>query len=248
MKINRQYTPYEGDKDKEFLISSFRKCVTEKREIDKLLESLITPYIKSKNLKILDACCGIGYISYFLSEISPDSTFLGIDKTLYLIEEGKKLCANKKNISFEIGDIYDLSAKFHKTFDITINWRVLSFIPYYDEMIRDLISVTKKHIFISSLFYDGDIDFEIKVREFKKESGKKQFNAYWNVYSYPHFKEFVYSLGAKNIEAYDFEIDIDVPKPPIDDMSSYTIRLENDKKLQVAGAVVLTWKIIRIDL
>lgn len=246
--MNRQYTPYEGDKDKEFLINSFKKCVTEKREIDKLLERLITPYIKSPNLKILDACCGIGYISYFLSEISPDSTFLGIDKTPYLIEEGKKLCANKKNISFDIGDIYDVATKFHKTFDITVNWRVLSFIPYYDQMIRDLISVTKKHIFISSLFYDGDIDFEIKVREFKKESGEKQFNAYWNVYSYPHFKEFVYSLGAKNIEAYDFDIDIDVPKPPIDDMSSYTIRLENGKKLQVAGAVVLTWKIIRIDL
>jgi len=40
------------------------------------------------------------------------------------------------------------------------------------------------------LFYEGDIDFEIKIREFKKESGKKKFNAYYNVYSLPQLRNF----------------------------------------------------------
>jgi hypothetical protein len=108
--------------------------------------------------------------------------------------------------------------------------------------------MTKNYIFISSLFYDGDIDFEIKVREFKKELGKERFNSFYNVYSLPRFKEFVFGLGIKNIEVYNFDINIDIPQPPIDQMGTYTIRLENSKKLQISGAVVMYWKVIRIDL
>lgn len=248
MENSRRHIHYDGEKDKENIINSFKKCVTEKREMDKLLEKLITPYIKSKSLKILDACCGIGYISYFLSEISPNSTFFGVDQTPYLIEEAKKLCSDKKNISFEITDVYDLPARFPKKFDISISWRTLSWLPYYDQMLKDLFAVTKDHIFLSSLFYDEDIDFEIKVREFKKETGKEHFNDYYNVYSFPRFQKFVYGLNAKKIEVCDFEINIDIPKPPIDQMSAYTIKMENGKRLQISGAIILTWKIIRIDL
>jgi len=212
---NIRYKYHDGEKDKEFEINSFKKCVTEKRELDKYLEKLISPYISKKNLQILDAPCGIGHISYFLSEISPQSKFLGIDQTPWIIEEAKKLCKDKKNISFEVGDVHDLLLRFKKKFDITINWRTLSWIPYYEQMLKDLVYVTKNHIFLSSLFYDGDIDFEIKVREFKKETGKEHFNYYYNVYSYPRFEKYVKSLNVRNIESLDFKIDIDVTKPPI---------------------------------
>jgi len=243
---NRQH--YDGEKDKEFIISSFRKCVTDKREMDVFLEKLISPLIKSKKKNILDACCGIGHIPYFLSDVSPESKFLGIDQTPYLVEEGKKLCQNKPNISFEIEDVYNISKKYKKSFDISINWRTLSWLPYYDQILKELIAVTKEHIFLSSLFYDGDIDFITQVREFKTETGKEHFNDYYNVYSLPRFKKFVLELGAKNVEVYDFDISVDLPKPSIDQMISYTEKLANGKRLQLSGAVVLYWKIIRIDL
>jgi len=246
--MERRYTYFDGKKDKDFNINEMRKYVEKKQEIDKFLEKLITPIIKDKDFKILDACCGIGHIPYFLSDISPRSTFLGVDQTPYLIEEARKLCLDKKNISFEVADIYDLPARYQKTFDISLNLKTISWLPYYDQFLKAMISVTKKHIFLSSMFYDGDIDFEIKVREFKKEAGKAGYNSYYNVYSYPHFQEFVYGLGVKNIEAYDFEIDIDIPKPPRDMMGTYTVKLENGKRLQISGAVVMSWKIIRIDL
>ena len=245
---NRKRQHYDGEKDREFIISSFQKCVIEKREMDSFLEKIISPFIQSKRKNILDACCGIGHIPYFLSQISPESEFLGIDQTSYLIEEAKKLCKNKSNISFRNEDVYDISKKYKKSFDISINWRTLSWLPYYDQMMKELISVTKEHIFLSSLFYDGDIDFITKIREFKTETGKSHFNDYYNVYSLPQFKKFVFELGAKNIETYDFDINIDLPKPPIDQMISYTEKLENGKRLQISGAVILYWKIIRIDL
>jgi len=245
---NRSRQHYDGEKDKEFIISSFKKCVTDKREMDIFLEELISPFIKSKKKNILDACCGIGHIPYFLSEISPESRFLGIDQTSYLIDEGKKLCQNKSNISFKNEDVYNISKKYKKTFDISINWRTLSWLPYYDQMLKELIAVTKDQIFLSSLFYDGDIDFITQVREFKTETGKEHFNDYYNVYSLPQFKKFVFGLGAKNVESYDFDIGLDLPKPQIDQMISYTEKLAGGKRLQLSGAVVLFWKIIRIDL
>ena len=245
---NRERPHYDGEKDKEYIISSFKKCITEKREMDKYFETIISSFIKSKKCNILDACCGIGHLPYFLSEISKESKFLGIDQTSYLIDEAKKLCKGKSNISFEINDMYNISTKYPKEFDISINWRTLSWLPYYDQMLKELFTVTKNHIFLSSLFYDGDIDFITQVREFKTETGKKHFNDYNNVYSLPHFKKFAYELGAKNIEVYDFDISIDLPKPSIDQFVSYTEKLENGKRLQISGAILLPWKIIRIDL
>ena len=246
--MERRYNYHKGNADKEFELESYRKCVQEKRELDKFLETIITPYIENKSLKILDAPCGIGHISYFLNDISPSSSFFGIDQTPWMIEEAKKLCHEKQNITFQVGDLYDVLPDYKKTFDITINWRTLSWIPYYDEMLKLLFHDTKKHIFLSSLFYDGDIDFETKVREYRKEVGKKQFNYYCNVYSFTHFKEFAYSLGAKDVKSYNFHINKDIPKPPIDQFSSYTLKLENGDRLQLSGTIILPWKVIQIDL
>ena len=138
--------------------------------------------------------------------------------------------------------------KFTKFFDVSINWKTISWLPYYDELIKSLFQVTKNHIFLSSLFYDEDIDFEIKVREFKKQSGKKGYNLFYNVYSYPHFERFLYKMGAKKVKSYKFEMKNDLPKSTNDLMGTYTLKLENGKRLQISGTLVMPWKIIRIDL
>jgi len=245
--MNRRYDYHDEEKDKEFNISSMTKYLKEKHEIDKKLEKIITPYIESKKLKILDACCGIGHISHFLSKISPETDILGIDQTSYLIEEAKKL-SNNSRLSFEIGDIYDLPKKYDKNFDISVCWKTLSWLPYYDEIMKSLISCTKNYIFLSALFYEGEIDFQIKVREYKKEKGKDDFTLYYNVYSLPHFKKFVFEQGVKNVDVYDFDISIDIPKSDKDYMGTYTEKLENGKRLQISGAVLMSWKIIKIGI
>lgn len=246
--MNSRYQYFKQDSDKEFVISSMRKYIDEKQEIDKFLEKLISPFLKTNSLKILDACCGIGHLPYFLSDINPEIEFLGIDQTEYLIDEAKKICNNKKNVQFEAVDVFDFVKNKQKEFDICINWKTLSWISYYTDFMKALFKVTKKHIFLSALFYDGDIDFEIKVREFKKEAGKNGFNLYYNIYSYPQFEKFVKSLGAKNIESFDFEIEKDIPKSSLDVMGTYTEKLQGGKKLQISGAVIMSWKVIHIEL
>ena len=244
----KSYKYFSGKKDKDFVIKSMKNYFYKKQELDKLLETLISPYLLKKKLNVLDACCGLGHISYMLGKKFTNSTFTGIDQTSYLIQEAKQICNDQNNISFFTKDIYNLPKKYQKLFDVSVNWKTISWLPYYEDILRVLFSVTKNHIFLSSLFYDGDIDFEIKVREFKKESGKNNFNVYYNVYSLPKFKKYLYDLGAKKIQSYDFEINTDLPRPPIDQMGTYTEQLTNGKRLQISGNIVMNWKIIRIDL
>jgi ubiquinone/menaquinone biosynthesis C-methylase UbiE len=246
--MNRNYKYFPSETDKNLHIDSMKKYVTTKQELDKQLDKLIIPLIQNKQFQILDACCGIGHLDYFLSSSSPDSSFIGIDQTSFLIDEAKILCADKKNVSFEVEDIYNLPTKYAKFFDISINWKTLSWLPHYDEFMKSLFAITKKHIFISSLFYDGNIDFEIKVKEYETEKRKEQFDLFYNIYSYPRFEKFVYDLGAKSVRSYDFNIDIDIPKPTLDDMGTYTITQNNQKRIQVSGPIMMLWKIIQIDL
>jgi ubiquinone/menaquinone biosynthesis C-methylase UbiE len=246
--MTSRYQYFKEEKDKEFVIASMKKYVNEKQEIDKFLEKLISPFLNTKSLKILDACCGIGHISYFLSKINPNNEFLGIDQTDYLINEAKKLCKNEKNIEFKTIDVFDFTKNRQKEFDICINWKTLSWIPYYEDFIKELFKVTKKHIFLSSLFYEGDIDFQVKVREFQKESGKNDFNLYYNVYSLPKFKKYLISIGAKNIHVYDFKIQKDIEKPPVNQMGTYTEKISTGDRLQISGIVIMNWKIIHIEL
>lgn len=242
----RRFRYFLGDKDKERILEGMRKYVTKKQELDKFLEKRITPLIKGKKLKILDACCGIGHLIYFLKDISPQSHFLGIDNVPYLIEEAKKLC-HGSNAEFRVMDVYTLSEVFGKEFDISLNWKTISWLPRYEEIMKELFKVTKKHIFVSSLFYDGDIDFEIKATMHKSEHGKKRHYHYYNVYSYPRFEEFCHDLGAKKVIPYDFGIKIDIPKPPLDEMGTHTMKLENGRRIQVSGVVLMQWKVVRID-
>ncbi|MBI2405086.1 class I SAM-dependent methyltransferase [Candidatus Gottesmanbacteria bacterium] len=240
----KRYIYHKGDDA--FAIASMKKYL-KKQEMDKLLEKLIKPVIAGKKLKILDAGCGVGHVSGLLSALSPRSAFTGVDQTPLYITTARQLY-RAENLAFEVGDLEDLPSKYPKGFDVAVSRAVISWIPYYTDFMRALVKVAKKHIFLSSLFYEGDIDFITKVREFKKESGKEDFNAYYNVYSIPHFKEFMRSLGAKKVKVTDFDIGIDLPRGPVDHMGTYTEKLKNGKRLQISGAVVMSWKWLRIDL
>jgi len=56
------------------------------------------------------------------------------------------------------------------------------------------------------------------------------------------------ALGARTVHAHDFEIGIDLPRESPHHMGTFTLRLENGKRLQLSGAVIMSWKIIQIDL
>jgi SAM-dependent methyltransferase len=246
--MDDRHTYAKGDKDKAFIIGSMTKYVHQPQELDKFLRTLMAPVIQGRDLRVLDAACGIGHLSQMVAEVSPGSSYLGVDQTPYLVEQARELWSGNERATFEQGDVCSLPTKYPKHFDVTISWKTVSWLPYYEDMVRALVDVTRGHVFLSSLFYDGDIDFEIKVREFRKESGRDGFSGYYNVYSYPRFREFVRSLGVKAVHADDFAIGIDIPRGPVDQMGTYTERLEDGRRLQLSGVVLMAWKVVRIDV
>jgi len=241
---------FQHEEDRQRAVQTMTAYLREKPEQVKFFEQIISPYLINRSpLSVLDACCGIGDMSHFLSQLNPEATFVGIDRADFLLTEARKL-QDYPNVTFREMDLFQLSSNFPgKAFDLAVCKQTLSWLPDYQAAMRELISVTREAIFASSLFYDGRIDFTTRVREYVTEAGKSDFNAFYNVYSFPVFREFCIAAGAKDVVGFDFQIGIDLPRPTnIDRMGTYTQRLESGDRLQFSGALLMPWKIVRIDL
>lgn len=237
--------------EREYAVGSMKRYYETKQEVVKFFEELTVPFFaEHKEALVLDACCGLGDLTYFLSRANPQAHFVGIDKATFLLDEARQLCEGNSNITFTEADVLALSRSFDsRTFDLTVCKQTLSWLPDYKEAVREMMAVTKQSIFASSLFYDGRIDYNIRIREHVTEAGHDDYNGYYNIYSLPIFREFCLAHGAKDMVAFDFDIDIDLPRPEDSDrMGTYTLRLESGKRLQVSGALLMPWKIVRIDL
>lgn len=228
-----------------------QKYFATKPEQVKLFEELIAPYFAEQpESRMLDACCGAGDLTYFLSRSNPRASFVGVDNAPFLVRQARQHFNGNPQITFQEGDIYALSKQFApQSFDLAVCKQTLSWLPTYKGAVRELMKVTRRAVFASSLFYDGRIDFETRVREHAADSENEEFNAYYNVYSFPVFREFCIAAGARDVVGFDFKIGIDLPRPASPDrMGTYTLKMENGERLQVSGALLMPWKIVRIDL
>ena len=93
----------------------------------------------NKNDSVLDAGCGEGYVSYFLSK---KAKVIGLDISTKLIKENKKL-AHKK-LSFIALDLNKLSKKFKSRFNKIVCLEVLEHAENLDNIIHNFSKVLKK--------------------------------------------------------------------------------------------------------
>ena len=240
---------FQHQREREHALQSMRAYLRNKPEQVKFFEEILAPYL-TDDVSVLDACCGIGDLLYFLAQLNPHARFTGVDKAEFLIDEARTHFADTPNVTFEPGDIYALSDQFgKKAFDLSVCKQTLSWLPSYARPVEELMAVTRRAVFISSLFYDGRIDFETRVREHTTDAGRDGYNAFYNVYSFPVFREFCLERGAKDVVGFDFNIRIDLPRPENPDrMGTYTVQLQSGERLQISGALLMPWKIVRIDL
>lgn len=204
---------------------------------------------KNKN-KVLDACCGYGRLIYFMNEFDNSQSYIGIDYMDELINLGKQLFNNQENIRFICNDIMNIGNKFEKSFDISINYKTLSWLEQYETIIEQLIKVTKKKIYITSLFWDGDIDFITKI--YQNASTNNEEYTFLNTYSLKKFSNYCIGLGAKEVNSENMHINIDLEsKSNESELSTYTKKIapcNGVKRLEFTGNVLLNWKLIEIVL
>ncbi|MBT7610943.1 MAG: class I SAM-dependent methyltransferase [Bacteriovoracaceae bacterium] len=239
-------------KYKEFIHNEIKRdkesfCPIRRERQFNFLWPKIKENISEGRTSFLDLCCGHGRLIHFLEKDFSYLKIHGIDYVEEFINDAKEKFANNSNITFELGDAFNLSEGHKKKFDCTINYKTLSWLPYYTRVIEEMIKVTKSRIYITSLFWDGDIDFITKI--YNNASENDQTHVYLNTYSLPKFKNFCLNKGAKEVLSTDMRLDIDIEqKDNQNELHTFTRKLETGDRIELTGAVALNWKLIEIVL
>ncbi|MCR8630131.1 class I SAM-dependent methyltransferase [Paenibacillus radicis (ex Xue et al. 2023)] len=98
--------------------------------------------ILTKGMTILDVGCGTGAITRGIAEaVGPNGRVIGIDSNPSLIEKAHRAHGGIPGLSFETGDIYNLT--YDKEFDIVTSARVLIWLSDPLKALKMMISATK---------------------------------------------------------------------------------------------------------
>src|SRR5829696_7295091 len=92
---------FQHEREREYALQSMRAYLRNKPEQVKFFEEIVGPYLKESDVSMLDACCGIGDLLYFLAQVNPNARFTGVDKAEFLIDEARKHFADNTNVTFE---------------------------------------------------------------------------------------------------------------------------------------------------
>jgi SAM-dependent methyltransferase len=197
--------------------------------------------------KVLDICGGYGRLTHFLNEFDARHEYHCLDYSEPLIAQARHNFAGRPNIHCEVADLYALAPRYDKAFDVTINYKTLYCLPYYEDAIRQFVQVTRRKIYITSPFYEGDIDFISRI--YPRASAEPDKYTYSNAYSMPKFAAFCRALGVRQVEFEDMRLDIDLAAPADkDELGTFTVQTLDRGRLEITGVLVLNWKLAILTL
>jgi ubiquinone/menaquinone biosynthesis C-methylase UbiE len=217
------------------------------KQMDHLLRHLAAEF-RSPGQKVLDICGGYGRLTYFINEFDPRQQYYCLDSSEALIAQARESFGGNPNIHCEVADLYQLSARYDKAFDITINYKTLYCLPYYKQAIEQFVRATRRKIYITSPFFEGDIDFISRIYPNASQGDENRYT-YSNSYGIPKFVSYCKSLGVKKVEFEDMRLDFDLPPPASKDtLQTHTVRTVDQGRLEMTGALLLDWKLAILTL
>jgi methyltransferase family protein len=196
---------------------------------------------------ILDAGAGAGANMKHLSDLFTDAHWTGVDLAGELVEIGRKHL-DPTRFTMRQGNLLKLEQDFGpRRFDVCFSIMTLSWIEDYEAAVQQMLAVTRGWLFILNLFSETDVDAFIQVTG-RRAGPHDGFKANYNVYSLPRFREFCRTLGAREIVAEPFEIDIDLPRPDHGGMGSWTERTADGRRLQLSGPLLMPWWFVAVRI
>jgi trans-aconitate methyltransferase len=196
--------------------------------------------------RVVDIGCGAGAATAHMASRHSGTEFIGIDLSQKLVGIARTLSSteNLRNLSFEVGDCFDLTAR--EGIDGVLSLQTLSWLPNYEEPLQQIFEkLSPDWVAASSLFYDGDISCRIEVDE--HAAGRRFF---YNVYAIPAVGRVAERFGYQVVDARPFEIDIDLPRPSDRNaMATYTVRTADPdapERLQVSGPLLMNWHFVTL--
>ena len=200
---------------------------------------------KNSGLRILDLGSGQGANIYYMNSRYPNCTYTGIDINEVLVEKGNQFFLKQgiENCQLEVGDIYNLDKKYKGEFDAVLSFQTLSWLPEFKKPLAAKFNLEAKWIALSSLFFEGLVSSTTEVQLYSDVSTIYK-ESYYNVYSLPVIEAFFAEHGYGDFKYSPFEIDIDLPEPENKSMSTYTKKMENGKRIQISGPLLMPWYFI----
>lgn len=126
----------------------------------------------------------------YMSKRFPSSKILGIDydKDFLALKH-----IGRDNASIEYGNWFDMDPKYIGKFDGIVSFQTLLVLKDYKNALRALAELEPKWIALTTLFYEGKINFYTVVdgHERNDEGWGEDGKRYYNVYSLPLVKEFL---------------------------------------------------------
>lgn len=196
---------------------------------------------------ILDIGAGQGANLNYMAKQFPQCTFTGIDLNESLVNQGNSYFQDHhmSNCRLLQGDLYCLDPSHIGKYEGVVSYQTLSWLPEYETPLKKMMELNAEWIALTSLFFDGDVDCTVTVKDYTQSIGGENFRqSYYNIYSLNRVKEFCRQHGYTRFESVPFEIDIDLPKPDSMGMGSYTERLADGRRLQISGPVWMSWHFV----
>lgn len=247
--VNKNWKIWNKDYSVEVRTFDRAKKKLPEMESAKQLRKLISPIYKNE-MKILDVGCAAGHYYHSLLKINKSIKFTGIDATKEYINFAKKIFKDYKNSSFYKEDIFKISKKYKKKYDIVYSCNLLLHLPNIDLPLKNLMNTTKKYCFIRTL-----VSKKTHLSKYLYEDKFDKFGfpinfVYQNTYSYSYIKKLLKKYGAKKIEFIDDEFNYNKINKEFKKykkkQDAVTEALKNGK--QVAGSKIFEWKWIKVTI
>mgnify|MGYP001099196756 CR=1 FL=1 len=189
----------------------------------------------------------MGGNEFYYAQKYKDSYWVGMDIEDSLFNIFRENAREIDNVKLVKGDWFHLDRGLTGEFDGIISLQAISWLSEWERPLQEICCLQPKWIALSSLFYEGDIEYIIRSYNYERvdeKNNKQCTEAFYNIYSIPKIKEYLYNRGYKIFHYEPFEIDIDIPKQNSFDWGTYTVKLENGKRLQISAAMLMPWYFI----
>ena len=203
---------------------------------------------KNKCLKgnIIDCACGNGAnLIYLQKKYRYSKSLLGIEFNKILVKQSKKYLKNLKNIKVEKGNILNIKKKYINKYDGVISIQTLSWLDDYENAVNEMAKLKPTFIAVTSLFWEGLIDFKIKLNYLKNQSFKRHSTGYiyYNIYSLKNYLNFLKKKGFNKNIVKKFKIEKNINQKDKTKMGTYTIK-KGKELIQMSGPLKMNWYFI----